>query len=69
LLIDKERNIVAPAHIKQDIINTTDDLRCEPQRWLIDEYDPGPSHERAANDKHLLLATGKFSSWLLQPLS
>ena len=48
--------------------NLLDDDRREPERWLIQQEQPGPPHNRAGNGQHLLFPAGKRAAGLAAAL-
>src|SRR5262249_55180014 len=56
VLLDDHEGVACPLHLDERLEDERDELRREPERWLVEEDELGPRHERPTDGDHLLLA-------------
>src|SRR6516162_4068062 len=62
LLFDQQDRDAAPGNFNNQVANLLNNDRCQAFGGLVDHYEFGVAHKRAANRQHLLLAARQHAS-------
>src|SRR4051812_10612748 len=67
VLLDDEDRDAALRDFSDRFEDLRDELRRDPERWLVEKKQARPRHQRTPDREHLLLAAGERSAFLFHP--